>query len=486
MPVPKSWVQHVMANYTSTDPPKRVFTYPADLIADAGDVQGVAPKGLTSWQRMVLFHMNRGGKRLPQPQKTELQKAIKILSERRKQRLADVDNYEEDTLLPKQQIDPVEFGKRLGVTTPVNIKRADNPVEPGRTRGLQEFAPWTTLTEDKTTLNPEMMASTKSVGPSGVTPGESRDVPTAAPKTQSFRERFLGSGDEKEWSDLKARGQQLQKATGSPDAQGTFAQGQMQSANPIQPTPTQTQPQQPIPQLSPRATQIQGMLNQSFANPQQQAQQRPPMQAVRPQMPRQSALRQATPIQKPQVRPPAKGINPTQQRLATQNTNLGSLGGPGYAGLPKATGGIKPGITSTGKKAAVLKKADAPPGIGAGAGAGIAGSIIGTVGKGVGGGGWGAVNSAMLPVPPKPMPTNPIAQKSPGLRAAIGAATGGAAAGSRAMNPVKPAIRPNARPPMPVPVPKKPVPTMPARSPAAGPITMPAQQQNPAPQFNSF
>lgn len=97
---PPSWVQHVMQNYTSTSPPPRIFTRPAQEIADAGDQEGVAPLGVTSWQRMVNFHRNRGGSRLPELQKEQLARAIQILSGRIKERKRQPDLFDPKTLLP--------------------------------------------------------------------------------------------------------------------------------------------------------------------------------------------------------------------------------------------------------------------------------------------------------------------------------------------------------------------------------------------------
>jgi hypothetical protein len=109
-----TWVQHVMENYASTDPPKRVFTADPTTIADAADVEGVAPKGLTSWQRMVLFHRNRGGKGLPVERRRALQDAVKLLSQRRLERQQQVNGFHEGTLLPHKLVPLDEFAKRLG------------------------------------------------------------------------------------------------------------------------------------------------------------------------------------------------------------------------------------------------------------------------------------------------------------------------------------------------------------------------------------
>lgn len=111
----KGWVRHVIENYASTDPPKGIFTRKAKAIADAADTKGVAPKGLQSWQRMVIFHKNRGGSKLPKHQKKELDEAIKILSGRIKQRKEQPKKYHPKTLLKlsasaKGIPDRTEFG----------------------------------------------------------------------------------------------------------------------------------------------------------------------------------------------------------------------------------------------------------------------------------------------------------------------------------------------------------------------------------------
>src|SRR4051812_13164860 len=96
----KDWVRRVMQTSFATYPPPGVFTRPAAEIADAGDEPGVAPGGLTSWQRMVLFHHNRGGKRLPDERRQALREAVGLLSQRRLERKQQPDLYDQKTLLP--------------------------------------------------------------------------------------------------------------------------------------------------------------------------------------------------------------------------------------------------------------------------------------------------------------------------------------------------------------------------------------------------
>lgn len=102
---PGSWVDYVMKNYTSTDPPPLIFTRTPQEIADAGDMEGVAPKGIGSWQRMTIFHKNRGGKRLTEERHKALQEAIQMLSQRIKERRQQPELYDPKTLLPIKRAD---------------------------------------------------------------------------------------------------------------------------------------------------------------------------------------------------------------------------------------------------------------------------------------------------------------------------------------------------------------------------------------------
>jgi DNA ligase D-like protein (predicted 3'-phosphoesterase) len=99
----KNWVKHVMQTSFATYPPPGVFTRSPEEIADAGDQPGVAPKGLTSWQRMVLFHRNRGGKGLSEERRQALHNAIQMLSQRRVERRQQPELYDAETLLPIKQ-----------------------------------------------------------------------------------------------------------------------------------------------------------------------------------------------------------------------------------------------------------------------------------------------------------------------------------------------------------------------------------------------
>jgi hypothetical protein len=109
----KNWVKHVMQTSFATYPPKGVFTASPGAIADAADVEGVAPGGLTSWQRMVLFHQNRGGKGLSKERRQALKEAIGTLSKRREERKAGTNGWDEKTLLPHELVPADVFASRL-------------------------------------------------------------------------------------------------------------------------------------------------------------------------------------------------------------------------------------------------------------------------------------------------------------------------------------------------------------------------------------
>lgn len=67
----------------STYPPEGIFTKDAKTIAKVMARPSVSPKGLSSAIRMIQFYINRAGKNLPVKQKRELEKAKKILQERK-------------------------------------------------------------------------------------------------------------------------------------------------------------------------------------------------------------------------------------------------------------------------------------------------------------------------------------------------------------------------------------------------------------------
>lgn len=96
----RDWVRRVMQTSFATFPPQGVFTRGPEEIATAGDEPGVAPAGLTSWQRMVLFHHNRGGRGLTEERRQALRQAVALLSQRRLERRQRPDLYDPQTLLP--------------------------------------------------------------------------------------------------------------------------------------------------------------------------------------------------------------------------------------------------------------------------------------------------------------------------------------------------------------------------------------------------
>jgi tRNA(adenine34) deaminase len=67
----------------STYPPPGLFTKDAETIARVMATKRVSPKGLGSGIRMVQFFINRAGKSLPARQRRELERAKRILQERR-------------------------------------------------------------------------------------------------------------------------------------------------------------------------------------------------------------------------------------------------------------------------------------------------------------------------------------------------------------------------------------------------------------------
>ena len=67
----------------STFPPKDLFTKDAATIARAMESKKVSPKGIGSGIRMIQYFINRGGKGLSAARKRELEKAKRILQEKR-------------------------------------------------------------------------------------------------------------------------------------------------------------------------------------------------------------------------------------------------------------------------------------------------------------------------------------------------------------------------------------------------------------------
>ncbi|MCE5266373.1 MAG: DUF3175 domain-containing protein [Planctomycetaceae bacterium] len=78
---PKRWVQGVKT--VSTFPPSSLFTKDAKTIARVMATKKVSPKGLGSAIRMVQYFINRGGKGLSKTRRAELEKAKRILQQRK-------------------------------------------------------------------------------------------------------------------------------------------------------------------------------------------------------------------------------------------------------------------------------------------------------------------------------------------------------------------------------------------------------------------
>jgi hypothetical protein len=79
----KRWVSEVKT--VSTYPPEGLFTQDAETIAEVMSREEVSPKGVGSGIRMIQFFINRAGKSLPPRRKRELEKAKRILQERKRQ-----------------------------------------------------------------------------------------------------------------------------------------------------------------------------------------------------------------------------------------------------------------------------------------------------------------------------------------------------------------------------------------------------------------
>ena len=68
----------------STAPPPNLFTQDAETIARVMARGDVSPKGLGSALRMVQFFINRAGRNLTAPRKAELEKAKRLLQEKKR------------------------------------------------------------------------------------------------------------------------------------------------------------------------------------------------------------------------------------------------------------------------------------------------------------------------------------------------------------------------------------------------------------------
>jgi uncharacterized protein DUF3175 len=82
----KRWVRGVKT--VSTAPPPRTFTGSAESIARTMARKEVSPKGIGSGIRMIQFYINRAGKNLSASRRRELERAKRILQQRRARRTA--------------------------------------------------------------------------------------------------------------------------------------------------------------------------------------------------------------------------------------------------------------------------------------------------------------------------------------------------------------------------------------------------------------
>src|SRR4051812_20355169 len=80
----RRWVRTVKTE--STFPPKETFNRSAESIARAMASKRVSPKGLGSGIRMIQYFINRAGKNLSASRRRTLERAKKILQERRARR----------------------------------------------------------------------------------------------------------------------------------------------------------------------------------------------------------------------------------------------------------------------------------------------------------------------------------------------------------------------------------------------------------------
>ena len=77
----RRWVQNVKT--VSTFPPEGTFTKDAATIARIMASKKVSPRGIGSGMRMIQYFINRSGKGLSPTRRRELEKAKRILQERR-------------------------------------------------------------------------------------------------------------------------------------------------------------------------------------------------------------------------------------------------------------------------------------------------------------------------------------------------------------------------------------------------------------------
>jgi tRNA(adenine34) deaminase len=78
----KQWVRKVKTD--STHPPEGLFTERAGTIARAMASKNVSPKGVGSGIRMIQYFINWAGKNLPSSQRKELEKAKRLLQDKKR------------------------------------------------------------------------------------------------------------------------------------------------------------------------------------------------------------------------------------------------------------------------------------------------------------------------------------------------------------------------------------------------------------------
>ena len=77
----RRWVARVKT--VSTFPPAGLFTRDAETIARSLASRRVSPKGIGSGIRMLQYFINRAGKGLPASRRRELERAKRLMQERR-------------------------------------------------------------------------------------------------------------------------------------------------------------------------------------------------------------------------------------------------------------------------------------------------------------------------------------------------------------------------------------------------------------------
>jgi Protein of unknown function (DUF3175) len=77
----RRWVRTVKTD--STHPPPRTFSGSASQIARTMARKDVSPKGLGSAIRMIQYFINRGGRGLSASRRRELERAKRLLQQRR-------------------------------------------------------------------------------------------------------------------------------------------------------------------------------------------------------------------------------------------------------------------------------------------------------------------------------------------------------------------------------------------------------------------